>query len=129
MYKRIYILAVFVLGMFTAIAQHEGDKQGKNPEEKAKRELRKLAVSLELTPEQAAVLKPLTEKKFEQIKALKAKKTEENKKDVRQAIKSLQEEWVKDVKTNLNLVQTQKFDLWLAEKKAEREKKKAEKNK
>ena len=127
MIKRFYILAVVILGMFSAIAQHDGEKKEMNPEERARKELKKLGKSLELTPEQTVILKPLTEEKFSQIKALKASKTEENKKEIHKSIKRIRETWIKEVKSNLTENQNKEFDIWLAEKKAKHEERKAEK--
>jgi len=101
--------------------QHEQGK-GKSYEERAEHEMAKLKQELQLTDEQTAKLAPITQAKFEKIKALRATKTESNKKDVHSQVKAEMDAWVNQVKPELTPEQNVKFDAWLAKKKEEMKK-------
>ena len=98
--------------------QHEEGK-GKSYEEKAEHEMAKLKQELQLTDAQTAKLAPITQAKFEKIKALRATKTDTNKKDVHGQVIAEMDSWVNQVKPELTPEQNVKFDAWLAKKKEE----------
>lgn len=126
MKKGILIVSIACLS-FGAIAQQQKPKKehqheqgkGKSYEEKAEHEMAKLKQELQLTDAQTAKLAPITQAKFEKIKALRATKTDANKKDVHGQVKAEMDAWVNQVKPELTPEQNVKFDAWLAKKKAE----------